>query len=746
MQLRPAQQAILAYAGGTMGIAAVPGSGKTWTLSQVAVSLIASGALQGRQEVLIVTLVNSAVDNFRQRIAGFLAERGLLPGLGYRVRTLHSLAHEIVSQSPSVVGLETGFSVVDERVADSILRTAFRASYPRYKEGLARYLIEDMNEYRRHKIVADELPALLQQVVGDAIAHLKSRQQTPQAARARLPDEHSMLAKLAVDVYERYEHGLATRASLDFNDLITMAIRALDADETLGQNLRQRWPFILEDEAQDSSALQEQILRRLAGEGGNWVRVGDPNQAIYETFTTAHPKYLRAFLEEADAKHDLPNSGRSGLPIIQLANELIRWVKDDHPVEAMRTALDFPRIEPTSPGDPQPNPPDEACRIAFHFNDETPEAELDRVVASIKKWLPDHGDATIAILVPTNARGAEAIKVLRAARVPCTDAMLRLTTSTREAAGALSLLLKHLAHPDAHRTLVAVYKVWFTRVLKEAESDEGLERLETHLTLLRGCVRSEEFVWPLAGGNGEDHGLGSADIPASTLDYFERFRQQLQRWHALVLLPIGELLTAIAQDLFDEPEKLAMTQLFGEILQERSQYNLGVEGRPTTLAEMESELVVIARDQRKLRSIETDKTGFEPEAHKGEVVVATMHGAKGLEWDRVYLLAINDYEFPAGELTDHFRSQRWYVRDELSLADETLAQLDAVLDGTEYLEGAGTLEARNDYARERLRLLYVGITRARKELMVTSNVGQRGTNKPALAFTALRDSLGGKQE
>ena len=97
-----------------MGIAAVPGSGKTWTLSQVAVSLIAGGALQGKQEVLIVTLVNSAVDNFRQRIAGFLSERGLLPGLGYRVRTLHSLAHEIVSQSPSLVGLDSGFTVVDE--------------------------------------------------------------------------------------------------------------------------------------------------------------------------------------------------------------------------------------------------------------------------------------------------------------------------------------------------------------------------------------------------------------------------------------------------------------------------------------------------------------------------------------------------------------------------------------------------------------------------------------------------------
>ncbi|NIP85784.1 MAG: UvrD-helicase domain-containing protein, partial [Planctomycetales bacterium] len=60
------------------------------------------------------------------------------------------------------------------------------------------------------------------------------------------------------------------------------------------------WPYILEDEAQDSSRLQEEILRKLAGKGGNWVRVGDPNQAIFETFTTADPKYLRDFMAKAD--------------------------------------------------------------------------------------------------------------------------------------------------------------------------------------------------------------------------------------------------------------------------------------------------------------------------------------------------------------------------------------------------------------------------------------------------------------
>ena len=416
-------------------------------------------------------------------------------------------------------------------------------------------------------------------------------------------------------------------------------------------------------------------------------------------------------------------------------------MREDHPVEAMRDALDRPFIEPAPQGDPQPNPPAASCRVAFQFL-EKPNAELDRVVASARKWLPENGNATVALLVPTNARGAEAIKALRAARVPCTDALLRLTTTTREAAGALSLILRHLAHPEAQGTLPQVYKVWYTRVLKEAESDEGQKRLETHLVLLRRCARSEEFVWPLAGGEeAGSAGLGG-EIPGCTISYFERFREQLQHWQALVLLPIGELLTAIAQDLFEEPEKLAMTQLFAEIMQARSQYNLGVERRSTTLEEMENELGVIARDQRRnLRSIEIDKTGFDPEAHKGEVVVATMHAAKGLEWDRVYLLGVNDYEFPAGEASDRSRAERWFVRDNLSLEAETLALLDAAIDGNDYQEGGATQAARHDYARERLRLLYVGITRARKELLVTGNAGPKGSNKPALAYLALRDFL-----
>ncbi len=65
----------------------------------------------------------------------------------------------------------------------------------------------------------------------------------------------------------------------------------------------------------------------------------------------------------------------------------------------------------------------------------------------------------------------------------------------------------------------------------------------------------------------------------------------------------------------------------------------------------------------------------------------------------------------------------------LNLEAEALAQLRAATSNSEYdyyEEGSATRRVRLDYVRERLRLLYVGITRARKELVVTWNSGRKG--------------------
>ena len=124
---RPKQAEVLTYTGGKMGVSAVPGSGKTQTLSALAARLVAEANLADDQEVLIVTLVNSAVDNFARRVGDFVKERGLLPHIGYRVRTLHGLAHDIVRERPTLVGLSDDFQIADERETGQILQEAAEA-------------------------------------------------------------------------------------------------------------------------------------------------------------------------------------------------------------------------------------------------------------------------------------------------------------------------------------------------------------------------------------------------------------------------------------------------------------------------------------------------------------------------------------------------------------------------------------------------------------------------------------------
>ena len=159
------------------------------------------------------------------------------------------------------------------------------------------------------------------------------------------------------------------------------------------------------------------------------------------------------------------------------------------------------------------------------------------------------------------------------------------------------------------------------------------------------------------------------------------------------------------------------------------------------LPELSEELKVIASNERRFLGLGGDDSGFDPTQHKGKVVVATVHKAKGMEWDRVYLMSVNSYNFPSAQPGDQFISERWFVRSRLNLEAEALAQLGVLDDetGADVPEGVATAEARLEYVSERLRLLYVGITRAKKELIVTWNSGRDGQQTAALPLTALQE-------
>jgi len=260
--------------------------------------------------------------------------------------------------------------------------------------------------------------------------------------------------------------------------------------------------------------------------------------------------------------------------------------------------------------------------------------------------------------------------------------------------------------------------------------------VERAAELLRKLDHVEDYLWP---GPNRDWlvELEAAPQPPEIIDSLASFRVFVRRWHNAILLPIDQMALTIAQDLLKEPGELALAHKLAVLLRQASQAHPAWR-----LPELSEELGVIARNERRFIGFSEDDSGFDPDRYKGKVVVATMHKAKGLEWDRVYLMSANTYDFPASFEGDTFISEKWYVRDHLNLEAESLAQLKSAFAPGEYEwypEGWASSNARLDYARERLRLLYVGITRARRELIVTHNTGRDGKQLPARAFTALQE-------
>ncbi|MEJ5240334.1 MAG: ATP-dependent helicase [Anaerolineales bacterium] len=731
--LRPSQEKILQFRGGKMGIAAVPGAGKTYVLSALAAHLIAQKLLEPHQEILIVTMSNSAVENFSTRIAAHLKSIGLLPRLGYRVRTLHGLAHDIVREKPEKVGLDERFTILDEFEAARILRDVAHQWLARHPEFIETYLGEVPRD-EEENVRSKRFPQKVEELATAFIRSAKNLRLTPERLRQKLEEQpqHLPLVEMGCEIYAEYQRILNYRGSVDFDDLIRLALDLLESDEEYLKRLQNRWPFILEDEAQDSSRAQEQLLRLLVGDatpssGRGWVRVGDPNQAIYETFTTADPNLLRNFIRyEADQRPTLHESGRSQPAIIALANRLIEWTQQEHPHPAVRDALQPPLIRPLPAEDPQANPPENPAGIYLYNKPYPPEQEVQVVVQSLRKWLKNNPDRTVAVLVPDNQRGSQVMDALKEAGLPAIE-LLRTTQTTRTAASLLCEVLKWLERPTSPVRLSEVYqKVW----RREHEQEEVVKKAAKWL---ERCEVTD-YLFPFPGNGTGKKSFARLDEPTQV--ELQEFRTVARRWQALTLLPIDQIILSLAADIFNTAAELALAHKIARALAQTAQAHPDWQ-----LPELTGELRAITTNERRFRDLALEE-GFNPDEHKGKVVVATIHKAKGLEWDRVYVMSVSNYDFPSAEDTDSYKAENWFIRDRLNLQAEMLEQLACLLNPQEYRvyeEGRATQRARIDYVRERLRLLYVAITRARRELILTWNTGKgKKPNRQAMPFTVLQ--------
>ncbi len=693
-----------------MGIAAVPGSGKTTTLAALAVQLIIK-RLKAGQRVLVVTYQNSGVDNVRARIQALLEAKGRLP-VGYEVRTLHSLAYSIIKENPGLVGVSSDFDVLDQRTASRLLDRSVR-------------LWNQQNPDRWRPSLPDDRPFWVEQ--WNRVARRVGRQTITLAKHYRLPPERLLerlhddpqyepgrLHSLGAEIYSLYQQQVRTLGALDYDDLVRRSVDLLAEQPALAERLRQRWPFVLEDEAQDSVPLQEEMLTRLTGEGGNWVRVGDPNQAIMSTFTASDPEFLNAFLDRPDVQvFTLDEAGRSSPGIIDLANALVTWICDAHPLEVIRKhAFRNQHIQPTPPGDPQKNPSIEKSKIEFRGH-ASRFLQYQDVVKRATRFSKAYPEMTHAVLVSTNEIGFEFAKALRLAGADVEE-RLSATTGSRQVADALREILRFIVNPISKQQLADVFnQVWHLGVLAlQAGRKEGIEQ---HIRK----YNTEKILYPQPSA--------TIEVSEEAKETLHAFTQLINKWMRAAQLPVDQLLLTVAHDVFTD-SRLATAHRIAMVM--RGWQDANPQWRlPDLVRELDEGI------RNRMLRLEDEDTVFEPQP--GVITLTTMHRSKGLEWDFVFLVDVDAERFHY-HLEEDFKGEYAFLGGNPEA--EVKSAIHALMGKASGPASLPTEAARIDTIGEDCRLLYVGITRARRYLALSwgqeaLKYGKTVPIRPAIAFT-----------
>ncbi|MBS1984263.1 MAG: UvrD-helicase domain-containing protein [Bdellovibrionales bacterium] len=250
--LNSEQLAAVKTTDGPLLILAGAGSGKTRVLTYRIANLIYSGAaLPG--EIFAVTFTNKAAKEMLHRVSSLLVPQGI-PVHELWISTFHSSGAKILRTYGSAVGLEPGFTILDD--SDQLT--------------LIKHCMTDLGI--NDKMIAPKaVQHRINQLKNDAI---NPRDYTPVA--------RSFMETKLVPIMKAYEDGLRKNNSVDFGDLLLKTYELMRDHESIRRAFQDRYRYLLVDEYQDTNAVQYKFLRLLAEKHGNICVVGDEDQCIYK--------------------------------------------------------------------------------------------------------------------------------------------------------------------------------------------------------------------------------------------------------------------------------------------------------------------------------------------------------------------------------------------------------------------------------------------------------------------------------
>ena len=432
---------------------------------------------------------------------------------------------------------------------------------------------------------------------------LKARLVGPERAEKRVIERNNASPDAACRVaraYRLYEDELRRANALDFNSLIFKAYE-LFAYPAMARHYQTVYRYWLIDEFQDTNGAQYELLRRMAGANFRQIfAVADDDQTIYE-WNGANVRRIRTLVDNLSCDVvQLPTNYRCPPRIVEAANRLVvysaRRDESKRPAQAAQAsgALDNQQIR---------------CRVFESDADEV------RGIAGEISCLDVAARGQTLVLCRTRALLEVMSQALQAERVPATI-LMRRDDFTSPKMRWLVACLKQINRPLDRRNMAAVAETFGSLATVPLDFDELLSRSavedKTYLSVWTYAARQAGLPSPAAEIVDLVEGLASGDLNLTTaadriLSHFESDESN--------------------QDLKDDLS--AWRRLWNEI---RS-----AVGR-TSLDRFLQEL--------ELRS-------KEPVSTLGAVSLATIHGAKGLEFDTVYLIGMAEEVLPSWHSVVH---------------------------------------------------------------------------------------------
>ena len=728
MGLRKGQKELVEqYRGGYCAIPAIPGGGKTHCLSLWAAEMISQG-LHKPGKILIVTYMNSAVNNFKQRITKELADRGISGSRDFFVSTIHGLCLQVIKEKPDRIGAFEEFEIADSVTKLQILNASID-EWRKQNEDKFKQFVDDarLNSNRATetlKIWQDKLCMVLQVSIGD----FKSHGLNPEQAREKcsiLP-EKSVL-KCASEIYGIYDRRLKMSGLLDFDDMLYQAKKVLEEDSVLLEKYRNRFTYVCEDEAQDSNLIQSEILSMIAQ--GNLLRVGDSNQAICGSFTNSDFKYFKEFCDlPQTVVHNITQSSRNTREIINLANYFVRYVRANHPVPECRESLLAQYIEPVGEEDERPNPmvPEYGIKLkVFGSWDE----EAGSVVNQASHMAREHPDQTIAILIPTSWKINEVVNILESRNIPYEE--LDNTSKERNLPlRKLGRVIDFIAAPEEGEKLGLMFLECLVSTssedIRSKEAISAAQEIEKQRGILLKLLSEypvEQLLYP------ENAEMDEVPVPEALVNsnLWEEFTGKLEYIKEILeypVVPIERFILHIVDLLEFDKNEMAIAQKIADDARYRK-----LQEPQFRLADLAAELLSPKNTFSYFAGVVWDLKGYEP--RPGVITVCTYHKAKGMEWDTVFLTGLNYADFPV-ELNDKFMGEYWFLKQEYKNPQAMAkADLQRIMEGK--YTGDLVLESKIETISERARLLYVGITRAKRYLFLSGFHANPGKKNEAPA-------------